>query len=91
MSNMAHTSKTRLGGGLCTTLTRNRVNDNPVIRARDCGSQGGEESYSYVTLIGASLPLETASFFVVAVVVRVRLSMTSSDMAFMVKSTEASG
>lgn len=88
---MAHTSKTRLRGGLCTALTRNRVNDNPVIRARGCGSQSGEESYSYVTLIRASLRLETASFFVVAVVVRIQVSIMSSDMVFIVKSTEASG
>lgn len=46
MSNMAHTSKTSLRRGLCTPLTRNWVNDNPVIRARDSGKQGGEESYS---------------------------------------------
>lgn len=44
MPNMAHTSKTSPGG--CTPLTRHRVNDNPVITARDSGKEGGEESYS---------------------------------------------
>lgn len=88
MSNMAHTSKTSLRGASAPLSHARGWMRTQLLEQGLLGTRVGRKVI-HATLIGASPHLETASFFLVAVLVPVRFSVISTVL--ILKCTEVSG